>query len=127
MMPYVLIVDDDQAMRQLLTMALEDEGYCVQAAHSVGEALAIAQQGQPALVLFDMLLADGDGAEFVARYRQLPDARAMLIAVSGIANLEAEAVRIGADGYLGKPFDLDDVFSMVARALPDQTARDASA
>jgi DNA-binding response OmpR family regulator len=126
-MGHVLVVDDDLAVCELITIALADEGYAVSVAHSVAQALQLTQQSQPALILFDMSMSDGNGAHFVVSYRQLPDSSAMLVAVSGVANLEAEASRIGADGFLTKPFDLDDLLAIVARALPESMATDASA
>ena len=64
-----------------------------------------------------MLLAGEGGAHFVERYRQLPGASALLVAVSGMVDLEGEAVRLGVDRFLGKPFELEDVLAIVSAAF----------
>jgi DNA-binding response OmpR family regulator len=63
-------------------------------------------------------LPDLNGVDFVTRYRELPHSTAALIAVSAIANLAEVATRIGADGFLAKPFEIEDLLSAVAKAYP---------
>ena len=120
---YILVVDDDDALRELLEIVLTDEGYEVQVAGSAAQALNLARKRQPALILFDVLLGDQHGAAFVESYRQLPDATAPMLAVSALADLAAEAARIGADDFLAKPFDLDDLLARLKRVIgggPDE-------
>src|SRR4051794_27994973 len=69
---YILVLDDDDATRELLDILLTEEGYEVRAASNAAEALALAGERQPALILFDMLLGTLRGAAFVESYRQLP-------------------------------------------------------
>jgi len=114
---YILVVEDDDALRELLEIVLTDEGYEVQVASSAAEALNLARKRQPALILFDVLLGDQHGAAFVESYRRLPDATAPMMAVSALADLAAEAARIGADDFLAKPFDLDDLLARLKRAI----------
>ena len=116
---YILVLEDDQTTRELLEIVLTDEGYETRSAGTVSQALAVAQERQPALVLFDMLLPDANGEDFVTAYRALPGATARLIAVSGVANLEHEAARIGAEAFLAKPFELEELLAVVAKLLPD--------
>jgi DNA-binding response OmpR family regulator len=82
---YILVLEDDQTTRELLEIVLTDEGYDARSASSVAQALAVAQEREPVLVLFDMLLQDQRGDDFVKAYRAMPGATARLIAVSGIA------------------------------------------
>ena len=117
-MSRVLVVEDDRALCELLEMMLAFEGYEVQSATTASEALVLAAQRQPALILFDMRLSHGSGEDFLTAYRGLPNASARLIAVSGIANLAEEAARIGAHGFLRKPFELDALLGIVAGSLP---------
>ena len=116
---YILVLEDDQTTRELLEIVLTDEGYEARSAGTVSQALAVARERQPAVILFDMLLPDEGGEGFVRAYRALPGAMARLIAVSGIADLEDEAGRIGADAFLAKPFELDELLAVVAKALLD--------
>ena len=118
-MSYVLVVEDEDVLRELLEIVLADEGYEVRCATSAARALDLVTAERPSLIIFDITLPDLNGAELVERYRGLSDATAPLIAVSGIANLEAEVARIGADGFLAKPFELEALLSLVDRALSD--------
>ena len=116
-MSYVLVVEDEDALRELPEIVLVDEGYDVRCATSAACALDMVTAERPSLIIFDMTLPDLSGAELVERYRSLPNATAPVIAVSGIVNLEEEAARIEADGFLTKPFDLEALLSLVNRAL----------
>lgn len=116
-MSYILVVDDEIEIGDLLVDILADEGYTVRCANTALDALNVAEQRPPALILFDMTLPDLGGAEFIARYRRLAYAATPLIALSGIANLADEAVRIGADAHLAKPFEIDELLETIAEAL----------
>jgi DNA-binding response OmpR family regulator len=72
---------------------------------------------QPDLVLFDMVLRHHDGEAFVRSFKELSCGRTALIAFSAMANLEEAAARIGADGYVAKPFGIDDLLTLVAGHL----------
>jgi DNA-binding response OmpR family regulator len=122
-MGYILVVEDEPALGELLEILLTDEGYEVQQAMTAGQAMSMAQNRQPSLILFDVTLPDLNGVDFVTRYRELPHASAALIAVSAIANLSEVATRIGADGFLAKPFEIEDLLSAVARAYPQPPDR----
>src|SRR5215213_8772681 len=108
-MSYILVIEDEDVLLELLETVLADEGHEVRGTTDASRALEMVAAEQPSVIVFDMTLPDISGAEFVQRYRCLPGATATLIAVSGIANLEDEAARIGADGFLTKPFELDDL------------------
>ena len=116
-MSYILVVEDEDVLRELLEIVLSEEGYEVRSATDARCALDLAACERPSLILFDLTLPDLSGAAFVERYRALPNASAMLIAVSGIANLAEEADRIGVDAFLSKPFELADLLSLVQRTL----------
>jgi DNA-binding response OmpR family regulator len=116
-MSYVLVVDDDTAICELLDIVLSEAGYVVECATTCDRALELARVRQPEVILFDMSLADGDGEHFVTSYRQLPRATARLVAVSGIAKLDEESARIGADGCLAKPFELADLLRIVRGSM----------
>ena len=117
-MSYILIVEDEDILRELLEIVLSEEGYAVRSATTPVRALDMAATERPSLIVFDMTLPDLSGADFVRRYRELPGCTAPLIAVSGIPNLAEEADRVGADGFLTKPFELDDLLGLVRRTLP---------
>ena len=115
--PYVLVVDDDPTVRELIELTLTDEGYAVVTAGSADEALRIVTARPAALILFDLSLPGMSPEELVTAYRALPGADAQMVAVSGFPGLAQEAARLGANGCLAKPFDLDDLLAMVSAAI----------
>lgn len=117
-MSNVLVVDDDEDIRELLEIILIEEGYGVRCVESATEALTLVIEQQPDLILTDLRLGRESGAALIESYRQLPDARARVVLVSGMAGLREEAARLGADDFLVKPFGLDELVSTVARACP---------
>ena len=114
---YVLVLDDDVDIRAVVEIALSDEGYEVMSARDAEEALRVVQERPTGLILFDLRLAHGSGEDFIRAYRALPDATAVMIVLSGAANVPEIAAQIGADGYLIKPFDLDDLLGTVEAAI----------
>jgi two-component system nitrogen regulation response regulator NtrX len=116
-MTYILVVDDEQEIAELLGDLLDDEGYTVRCAHSALAALAIAEEHPPALILFDMTLPDLNGADFINRYRRLAHPPVPLVALSGIADLAERASEIGADAYVLKPFEIDALLETIAGAI----------
>jgi CheY-like chemotaxis protein len=116
-MSYVLVVEDDEAISELMEEILTEEGYEVQCAGSGAEALSMACERQPDLIVTDIRLGHESGASFIETYRQLPDGHAHLVVVSGVTNLRDEAAKLGADDCLSKPFELDDLLGAVARAI----------
>jgi two-component system nitrogen regulation response regulator NtrX len=117
-MSYVLVVEDDEAIRELVQTVLEDEGHDVQSARSGLEAMGMAMHEQPGLIITDLRLKQESGAAFIRDYRQLPDARARVVVISGVTGLREEATKLEADGFLAKPFSLDDLIDVVAELCP---------
>ena len=110
---YVLVLDDDEVMRDLLQESLESDGFRVQIAGSIDAALQLARRADPRVVLFDLTLGAQGGQTFVASYRALPGANASLIVVSGAPGLAQVATDLRLAGHLTKPFDLDDLCRLV--------------
>jgi CheY-like chemotaxis protein len=116
-MGYILVVDDDEGVRDVIELVLADEGYEVVCAGNGGHALRALRERPPALVLFDLVMPDQGGADFIAACRRVPNGDAPMIAVSGLPSLDRVAARIGADGFLAKPFDLTVLLDTVQAAL----------
>jgi two-component system, OmpR family, response regulator VicR len=115
-MSYILVVDDDDSVCDLIELTLTDEGYEVVCARNGNHALHMLQERAPALVLFNLVMPDQSGAEFITACRQLPNSAAPMIVVSGMPNLDQIAAQIGADGSLAKPFDLIALLDTVRAA-----------
>ena len=113
----VLVVDDDPAIRDVLSLALEDDGYRVECAANGREALRKAEQCPPDAVVLDVMMPTMDGWEFLARWRARPvDQQAPVLVVSAASSSRA-ALEHGAHGYLSTPFDLDTLESTLAIVL----------
>src|SRR2546425_2365097 len=113
----VLVVDDEPTLRQLLSEVLvADLGVRVAAAADGREALELARAEPPHLVLLDLRLPGVDGIEVLRQLRTDPVTRSVPVIVLTAADaghVEA-AVAVGADDWIAKPFDLDDLCSRVA-------------
>jgi DNA-binding response OmpR family regulator len=115
--PYILVVDDDEGVCEIVALILGDEGYEVDCATSAGHALTLVEQRRPDLILLDLLMSGQGGQGFVERYRLLPDATAPILVLSGLPDAAQHAARIGADGSIIKPFDLDALVEAVQATM----------
>ena len=110
----ILVVDDDESIRQTVSEILEVEGYRVAAAANGEEALVRVGETLPALVLLDMRMPVLDGWGFAEAYRERPEPRAPIVVMTAAEDAEAWAEEIGAAGVLAKPFRLDELLAVVA-------------
>jgi two-component system, chemotaxis family, chemotaxis protein CheY len=119
----VLLVDDDDAIRIAVSWALSDVGYCVTLAENGRAALDQIAASRPDLVLLDMRMPVMDGWEMAERYRQLPGPHAPIVVMTAAHDVQDRARQINADGYLAKPFDLDDLVAIVRQYVPNTRPR----
>ena len=119
----ILVVDDDETIRETLAAILEEEGYVVDTAESGKEALEKSKTGFYNLALLDIRLPDMEGTQLLAAIREHTP-RMVKIILTGYPSLEnaAEAVNRGADGYLIKPVDAGDLLDVIKRHLKKQEA-----
>lgn len=113
----ILVIDDDLAMLELLTSLLEDEGFAARAAASGASGLAMMDEAPPALVLLDWMMPSMRGDEVLRAIRSGAhrDVPVVVLSASGDArSLLAE----GANEFLAKPFDIDELLACIARLLP---------
>jgi two-component system chemotaxis response regulator CheY len=115
--PRVLIVDDDLAILDFVSLALTDEGYEVQTAVDGRVALDIADRWPPDLILLDMRMPSMDGWQFAAAYVARPGAHAAIVVLTAAKDAAGIAEEIGAVGYVAKPFSLDDLLTVVESHL----------
>jgi DNA-binding response OmpR family regulator len=113
----ILVVDDDAAIVDFLQMALEDEEYDVLTAPNGAVALEIVRRHTPRLILLDARMPVMSGKDFARAYRASPGQHAPIVVLTAVGNASREAIEIGADAYLGKPFELADIRDVVARLL----------
>jgi len=119
--PTVLLVDDDDRMRELVRIELEREGYDVQLAASADEGLAAIETSKPELVLLDVMMPHVDGWEMLRRIQERHGAGAIpVLMFSGQVDEAArrQAAFGGASGFVGKPFDLDELVHQAKAIVP---------
>ncbi|TVT67761.1 MAG: sigma-54-dependent Fis family transcriptional regulator [Pseudomonas sp.] len=121
----VLLVEDDDSLRQLLVEELEDRGLQVRALASAEEAVGSLESWEPALVVSDLRLPGADGMALLRRVRTMQAAPAFLV-ITAFASIQqaVAALKEGADEFLTKPLDLEHFGLAVARALETRRLRD---
>src|SRR5262245_53184864 len=113
--PRVLVVDDDDSIREMIELALSSEGYEVVTAPDGAAALALLPRVHPQLVLLDMTVPLMDGWEFARRYHQLPDPKPPIVVLTAAQDAARRASEVGATAYLAKPFAIDQLLDLVQR------------
>ena len=115
----VLIVEDDADTRHMLATCLELQGYDVLTAANGREALDCLETRTPTLLLVDLMMPVMDGMEFRDAQRRHPRASAVpFVVFTAVAHGRQIAERIGADGFLPKPVQLNELFEVVSRFSP---------
>jgi two-component system KDP operon response regulator KdpE len=117
----VLIVDDEVHIRRLLKTALERGGYDVLEATTAREALQ-AMAHQPEIVLLDLGLPDRDGLELVPLIKERRSAAVLVISAREGTDDKVAALDLGADDYVTKPFDTEELLARVRAALRGKLA-----
>jgi DNA-binding NtrC family response regulator len=116
--PSVLLVDDDDAFRGVMTLELERAGFAVSSAASGGAALRAAAESQPQVVLLDLNLPDMTGLQVLERLRaSSPGSEVIMLTGHGSIDTAIEAIRAGAFDYISKPCPLDELEVRMQRAL----------
>ncbi|HVI95538.1 MAG TPA: sigma-54 dependent transcriptional regulator [Anaeromyxobacter sp.] len=115
----IFVVDDDTSSRELLSRILAGEGHHVTALSDGHEALQrLAADGPPDLVVSDIRMGEVDGLQLTDALRErAPDTPVLLVTAFGNIDGAVEAIRRGAFDYVSKPYDVDGIKMVVARAL----------
>lgn len=124
-MKYVLVVDDEPIIREVVAEVLREGGYAVDTADDGAQALQKVQQAQPDAVILDLMMPVMDGWTFVARCRSDPRWDTIPILIMSAARDATVACRtLGADRCVPKPFDIDDLLTAVDQiTTPHSLAR----
>jgi CheY-like chemotaxis protein len=113
-MAMILIVDDEEPLRDFLALVLEDAGYTVMTAIHGAQALEIIEREDPDLVISDVMMPLINGVELCQRVKRDKDIPVILMSAAGRDLAETA----GADAFIAKPFDLDNMESLVEHWLP---------
>ena len=118
----VLVIEDDEMVAEVVTIALTAEGYRVVHADTVQAGLASAEQQPPDVVVVDLGLANADGGETVAHLRTSSGGAEVPVIVMASRAMPADRVRgynLGASAYLAKPFTAEELSEKVREAIAD--------
>ena len=119
--PLVLLVDDDEKVRELVRVNLEFEGYAVREAGGADEGLAAIEEAKPDLILLDVMMPQVDGWETLRQIQERWGAEAIpVVMFSGKVDeaAEAQAAAGGAQAFVGKPFDLHELIQRTKQLAP---------
>ncbi len=114
----ILVVDDDVATREAVAEVLQDEGYEVALAADGLEAVAVLSIYQPDLVLIDPRMPGLDGVGVLTHVKNVyPTTPVFIFTAHTLLDAKREARRLGAQDFLNKPLDFDDMLVRIARVL----------
>jgi DNA-binding NtrC family response regulator len=114
----ILVVDDEEALRTVLSTELSSEGYEVSAAADGNEAIDLVKENNYDLVLLDIKMPNVDGFEVLKFVKGTkPDIKVIML--TGFADLKnaIESKRLGAEDFVSKPYDLVDLLTTIERVL----------
>jgi two-component system phosphate regulon response regulator PhoB len=127
----ILIVEDEAAIRQMLSMVLTQEGYNSLEVANVGAAFEMLENLTPDLILLDWMMPGLSGLEFTRRLKKTPNTRSIPIILLTAKSEEADkvtALDAGADDYITKPFSTPELIAriraLLRRSDPDSEASD---
>ena len=119
--PLVLLVDDDEKVRELVRVNLEFEGYKVREAGSAEEGLSAIEEAKPDIVLLDVMMPQTDGWEMLRKIQEQYGASAIpVVMFSGKVDekMLAQASTRGVKAFVGKPFDLQQLIDQTKQIAP---------
>lgn len=120
----VLIVDDEPHIRKLIHVALTRADYATVEAETAREALVKLREERPDISLLDLGLPDRDGLELVQLFKQQSDTTLIIVSARDATDQKVTALDLGADDYLTKPFDTDELLARVRVALRNRLTKD---
>ena len=124
-MPNILIVDDEQSYRQLLSLVFEGDGHSIRTASNGREALSLLQREPADVVISDVRMPDMDGIEMLSSVRETqPDLGVVLMTAFASVETAREAFKLGADDFIQKPFDVEELKLIVKKTLEKQALID---
>ena len=119
--PRILFVEDERSIFEPFSHALEREGFDPVVAQTAAEALQLAQRIEPALVLLDLMLPDGDGRDVCRELRRHSDRPIIMLTARGTETDRIVGLELGADDYVVKPFSGPELIARI-RAVLRRTA-----
>ena len=125
----ILIVEDEEKLARFIELELTHEGYLVDKAMDGREGLRLAETGEHALVLLDIMLPGLSGLEVLRRLRRTSQVPVIILTARDLVMDKVTGLDMGADDYITKPFEIEELLARIrtalrrrsaARALPDE-------
>lgn len=113
----ILVVDDDNLLAEVVSMALEDLGYEVETAGNIKESRGWIAANGIDLVIMDIMLPDGRGDDLAEEVKRVDDKHPQVLLISGNYDLIESAEKSHVDGYLAKPFALHELINKVEQLV----------
>ncbi len=113
----VLVVDDERALRELLECGLEQAGFSVRSVAEGSAALPLLQAWAPDLIVLDVMLPGTDGLTLLPEIRRLTTAPVVMLTARTEITEKVAGFSAGADDYVGKPFDLEELVARLRTLL----------
>jgi DNA-binding response OmpR family regulator len=113
----VALVEDDRRLARAVATGLGEEGYTVRAVDTAGRGLDLVRQWNPDVVLLDLMLPDNDGPELFEAFRAETDAALVGISARSSVSDRIAGLKLGADDYVAKPFDLEELIARVEAVI----------
>ncbi len=114
---HVLVIDDEPQICKLLRLSLKVHGYGVQETSTGKEGIAMAALRKPDIIIVDLGLPDMDGKEVVTKIREWSDVPIIILTARGQEQEKIDALDVGADDYLTKPFGVGELMARMRVAL----------
>jgi CheY-like chemotaxis protein len=118
----ILVVEDDEVVRTLIQVALEEDGFQVLTAENGQSALALIQQNAPAVIVLDLWMPVMDGWDFARVYRARPDGTAPIVVLTAAIDNELRRHELPVDEVLTKPFEVSELYAVVNRHVKGDKA-----
>jgi len=124
MKPAILVVDDDEVMRQTLSDVLRKRGYAVSTAETGGQTISSIKKQLFDLILLDIRLPDMDGLDVLKRIKEI-ESDLMVIVMTAYSDVQTAvmAIKSGAYDYIDKPFELEELKILIKKALETQSLK----
>ena len=113
----VAVIDDEESVRKMLEVALGLEGFEVRSAGDGVEGLSLVRSWQPDCIVLDVMLPKVDGLTLLPMIRRLTEVPIIMLTARGEVRDRIDGIRAGADDYLPKPFDLEELATRLHAAL----------
>ncbi len=113
----ILIVEDDESIREIVVRVLGDEGYVIHTASNGLKGLEQFYLTLPDLIILDVKMPEMDGWETLERLRQVSECPVIMLTVFGSTDDIIKGLELGADDYLVKPFGIQELIARVSAVL----------